>query len=252
MEEYNMQALILAAGFGKRLLPITKSLPKCLVKVNGIPLLENALGNLSYFSFNEVIIVVGHMKEKIIEYIGHEYKGMRITYVENPLYKSTNNVYSLYLSKDYIHDNLLMLECDLFYKKDLIETILAGDAECNILVSPFDKNTMEGTVIEVGENRIAKALYTARHQFPGFDYTGMMKTVNVYKFSQGFMQDKFIPSLENYIKTQSVQSYYELVLGSLIYYGNDDIKVVNIDKSKWCEIDDIEDLKRAERMFAFD
>ena len=245
-----MQALILAAGFGKRLYPITKKLPKALVEVNGVPLLVNALNNLSLYEVNEVVIVVGHMKNKIIEHIGHEYKGMKVTYVENPQYLNTNNVYSLYLARDYVYDDLIMLECDLFYRKEVIEAIINDKSDCNILVSPFNKSTMDGTVIKTNDMRIAKALYIKKNQTDGFDYQGMMKTVNIYKFSKHFVLEKFLPAVENYIKTQSSQSYYELVLGSLIYFGNDNIKVTTIPESEWCEIDNVEDLKRAEQMFS--
>src|SRR5690554_5086347 len=99
-----MQAIILAAGFGSRLRPITENIPKSLVEINGTPLLLNTLNHLSKYPINEVIIVIGHLKEKIMKKIGHEYKNMRILYVENPIFDKTNNVYSLYLTKNYIYD----------------------------------------------------------------------------------------------------------------------------------------------------
>lgn len=247
-----MQALILAAGYGRRLYPITKTLPKCLVDVNGVPLLVNTLENLSIFQIAEVVIVVGHMKDKIIERIGHRYKGMKITYVENPAFKETNNVYSFHLAKDYIYDDTLVLECDLFYRKGLISAIIGKQNDCNILVSPFNKKTMNGTVVRIDSKQNAKALYTSKHQAGGFDYANMMKTVNIYKVSKHFMLGTFFPAIENYVETQSKQSYYELVLGSLIYFGNDDIKVTIVPESEWCEIDNLQDLRRAERLFAVD
>ena len=129
-----MQAIILAAGFGQRLAPVTEDLPKALVEVNGHPLLVNALNLLSEFDIDEVIIVVGHLREKIIQRIGTVYKGMRITYVDNPRYRETNNVYSFYLTKDYIRDDVIMLECDLFFDKPLLEKVVRGEGDCSILV----------------------------------------------------------------------------------------------------------------------
>ena len=242
-----MQALILAAGFGRRLRPITEKIPKALVEVNGTPLLINALNHLSKYGVKEVIIVVGHMKEKIVEKVGFNHFNMRIIYVDNPKYSETNNVYSLYLAKNYIHDDLIMLECDLFYNWNLINTIVQGQADCNILVSPYDKKTMDGTVVKVDSKNNAEALIIKRDQGEGFDYTNMMKTVNIYKFKKEFIVNKFLPAIELYIQTQSVNSYYELVLGSLIYFGNSNIKVVPINATEWCEIDDMNDLRRAEQ-----
>lgn len=247
-----MQAIILAAGFGQRLSPITEKIPKALVMVNGKSLLENALSQLAeYEMIDEVIIVVGHLKDKIMEQIGTSYKGMRITYVDNPRHRQTNNVYSFYLTKEYIRDDVVMLECDLFFNKTLLRSIMDGRAECNILVSPYNKKTMDGTVILTEGDR-AKALVIKKFQTEGFDYTGCMKTVNVYKFSKDFLVNHFLPAIETYVKYESVNSYYELVLGSLIYYGNSDIRVVEISEDCWAEVDDIDDLRRAEEKFKGD
>lgn len=241
-----MQAIILAAGCGNRLKPITDKIPKCLVEVNGVPLLVNTLQQLSNFDINEVIIVVGYKKDMVINKIGHTFQHIKITYVENNLYNKTNNVYSLYLAKNYIHDDTILLECDLFYRKNIIDAILSGNEDCNILVSPFEHDTMEGTVIKVGNDNIAKSLIIKRDQGLNFDYSDVMKTVNIYKLKSNFITNKFLPSIELYIKTESVESYYELVLGSIIYFGNSHIKVIPINASEWIEIDDINDLKLAE------
>lgn len=244
-----MQALILAAGSGQRLRPITDTVPKSLVKVNGISLLENALQHLSHRDISEVIIVVGDKKEKVVAAIGYEYGGMRIIYVENPLYNVTNNVYSLWLARNYIHGDLLMLECDLFYRRSLIDEVLSGKADCNILVSPFDKSCMNGTVVTADPEGRVTSLVIKRDQTGRYDYSDKLKTVNIYFFRKAFVLDCYFPAIETYIKTQSVQSYYELVLGSLIYFGNNDIRIVPVSKDEWKEIDDMEDLKIAEAYF---
>lgn len=241
-----MQAMILAAGFGKRLRPLTEQMPKCLVPVKGKPLLLNALDCLSRFDISEVILVVGHRKGDVMNAVGHEYHGMKITYVENPEYETTNNVYSFYLAKNYIRDDCLLLECDIYYTYDLIEQLLTGKAECNILVSPFDKATMNGSVVFCDDGDRAKGLYVKRDQGPDFDYTGALKTVNAYLFRGSFLQKVLFPQLEVYLQTQGVNSYYELVIGGLIYYGNSDIRVLRIDANRWYEIDDQDDLARAE------
>lgn len=244
-----MQALILAAGYGKRLRPLTDRTHKSLVEVNGVPLLINALNCLSERSIDEVLLVVGDKKELVISVIGHQYKKMKITYIENPVYKKTNNVYSLWLAKNYIHDDLIMLECDLFYNRTLIDAILQGDAECNILVSPFDSQTMDGTVVHVNSDMSVDSLIIGRDQKVDMNYTNMYKTVNIYTYTKEFVSSSLMPIVDIYVRTQNTNSYYELVLGALIYWGNDIIKAVIVDASEWCEIDDLEDLKRAEKKF---
>lgn len=247
-----MQALILAAGYGRRLRPITDTIPKSLVEVNGKPLLINALDCLSDRNISEVLLVVGDKKQIIIDRIGHEYNGMKITYIENPLYRETNNVYSLWLARDYIKSDIIMLECDLYYRSKLIELVLQGKADCNIAVSPFDPSSMSGTVVEVSGNTDVKSLIIKRDQtdeFLAINSGKLYKTVNIYKFSKDFVIKKYMPAIDSYVRTQGVNSYYELVLGALIYYGNDNIKIVLADSSDWAEIDDVEDLRKAEEKF---
>ena len=245
-----MQALILAAGFGRRLQPITNKIPKSLVEVNGIPLLVNALDCLSGRDISETLIVVGDKKEQIIERIGFRYREMKITYIENSVYETTNNVYSFWLARNYINDDVIMLECDLIYNRSLIDRfLLESKASCNILVSKYNPQTMDGTVVEVDENNHVRSLIIKRDQKETMEYANMAKTVNIYCFKKHFIVDKFLPLIEVYVKAQSVNSYYELVLGGLVYYGNSDFSAVFADADEWFEIDDMEDLNRANTYF---
>ena len=245
-----MQAMILAAGYGRRLRPLTDEIPKALVEVNGVPLLINALNHLANRAISEVILVVGDKKHLIMERIGHSFKGMQLIYVENPLYRETNNVYSFWLARPYVHDDMLMFECDLFYRRSLVDSVLSGStgAGCGILVSPYDASRMDGTVI-LADGIRAQSLVIKSAQGPSFDYAQALKTVNVYAFQKDFICNRLMPMAEAYVKTQGVNSYYELVLGSLIYFGNHDIRVVSIAASEWAEIDTLDDLKIAERRF---
>ncbi|MEA5013895.1 MAG: phosphocholine cytidylyltransferase family protein [Candidatus Limiplasma sp.] len=243
-----MQAIILAAGFGKRLRPLTDAMPKALVPVKGVPLLLHALDCLDRTrAVTQVILVVGHRMEDIKSAVGTRYGGMDIAYVENPLYESTNNVYSLALARPLVKGACLLLECDIYYTDDLIQALLAGQGECNILVSPFDGATMNGSVVFAGEDGRCKSLVIKRDQEEGFDYTAALKTVNAYFFQKEFILEVLMPNLETYVKTQGVNSYYELVIGALIYYGNNDIRALSIPASRWYEVDDQQDLALAEK-----
>ncbi|MBR6954319.1 MAG: phosphocholine cytidylyltransferase family protein [Clostridia bacterium] len=242
-----MKALILAAGFGKRLQPITLSIPKSMVEVNHTPLLVNALNNLVDLGITEIGIVVGHMADYIRDHIGPSWRGASITYFENSRYLETNNIVSLYQAADFCDDDMLMLECDIFYHKEMLEALMAGKGECSILVSPFNPDTMDGTVIRVDGNR-AVELILGKWQGEGFDYSSTRKTVNMYRFTKAFA-DRYLPLIRWYVEHMGEQSYYEKVLGSLMYLRECDMRVVEVPENMWCEIDDAADLARAQRMF---
>lgn len=242
-----MNALILAAGFGKRLQPITNTIPKSMVEVNGTPLLVNALNNLVDCGIEKIGIVVGHMADYIRNYIGTEFRGVPVSYFENARYLETNNVVSLYQAIDFCKDDMLMLECDIFYNKEMLERLLGGRGDCSILVSPFNPLTMDGTVIEV-EGDSAKALVLGKWQEEGFDYTTTRKTVNMYRFTKEFL-DAYMPLIRWYVEYIGEDSYYEKVLGSLLFLKEFDVRIVEVPEEMWCEIDDADDLARARERF---
>ena len=242
-----MKALILAAGFGKRLQPITNTIPKSMVEVNGTPLLINALNNLTSLGIKDIGIVVGHMADYIKEHIGIEYNGAKISYYENPRYLETNNVVSLYKASNFCDDDMLMLECDIYYHNDLIKSLLNGQGDCSILVSPFNPQTMDGSVIRV-ENDKALELILGKWQRDDFDYSSTRKTVNMYRFTKDFAQ-KYISLIKWYVENMGEQSYYEKVLGSMLYLKEIDARIVEVPENTWCEIDDADDLARARSRF---
>lgn len=243
-----MKALILAAGYGRRLHPITNYMPKAMVEVDHTPLLVNALNCLTACGIREIGIVVGHMADYIRLHIGNCWNGAQIRYFTNARYLETNNVVSLYMASEFCDDDMLMLECDLFYRKELLERLINGEGECSILVSPFNPATMDGSVICVDGDR-ALSLVLGKWQGADFDYTNAKKTVNLYRFTKNFIHNKYMPLIDWYVKNMGENSYYEKVLGSLLYYQECDIRIVEVPETMWCEIDDTEDLERAQKKF---
>lgn len=242
-----MKALILAAGFGKRLRPITNTIPKAMIEVNGTPLLVNALNNLTALGITDIGIAVGHMADYIKKHIGDEYNGAKISYYVNSHYLETNNIVSLYEAADFCDDDMLMLECDIYYRKEILEALMAGKGECSILVSPFNRQTMDGTVIRVDGDK-AMELVLGKWQGEKFDYSFTRKTVNMYRLTKVFIS-KYMPLIRWYVENMGKQSYYEKVLGSLLYLRECDVRIVEVPEEMWCEIDDDDDLARARERF---
>ena len=173
---------------------------------------------------------------------------MKITYVWNKDYSITNNNYSLYLARDFITENCILLECDLFYGKELLKDIVAFDGECGILVSDFNPETMDGTVVFADKNDKVYRMELNRKR--GEAGKGAKKTVNIYYFSYGFWKNIFMNELENYIRYHNRKNYYEKVLGALIFYEDSDIRIVDVEESLWAEIDNEDDLILAEKKFS--
>ena len=242
-----MKALILAAGYGKRLLPITEKIPKSMVEINGVPLLVNTMDNLADSGIEEIGIVVGHMADCIRSAIGTSWRGIPVTYYENSRYLETNNVVSLYQALDFCHGEMLLLECDIYCRKDLIEILRNSEGDCAILTSPFDPVTMDGTIIRTGKDGVQE-LILGKWQRPGEDYTDAKKTVNMYRFSASFAE-RYMQLSRWYVENMGETSYYEKVLGSMMYLRECDIRVVEVPASAWCEIDDADDIRRAEHWF---
>ena len=245
-----MQAVILAAGIGKRLRPLTEKTPKCLVEVNGKPILINTLENLESRGVDEVVLVVGYLREKVYERIGYRFGRMKISYVENPDYENTNNVYSVWLARERLDRDTILLECDTYFEGALLDVLLNDNQhQCQVLLGRFQPY-MDGTVVEMNSDSIIQRLIPTRDQLPGLDFSNKFKTVNIYFFSKGFLEQYFLPHLDLYVKNQSITAYYEVIIGALIFYGTPGIHGKVIDGIKWFEIDDEADLARASYFFS--
>ena len=145
-----MQAIILAAGMGKRLGELTQNNTKCMVKVNGVTLIErllNQLDNVKSYHLNKIVIVTGYEGKKLREYIATCKVNTPIVYVENPIYATTNNIYSLWLAKEYLlQDDTLLFESDLIFEDAVVEKLLENPYPSLALVSKYE-SWMDGTVV---------------------------------------------------------------------------------------------------------
>lgn len=246
-----MQAIILAAGMGKRLGEYTKNCTKCMVPVNGVTLIDRLLGQLSKLDLNRVVIVVGYKGQKLIDYVGKEYMGLKIEYIKNPIYDRTNNVYSLALAKQHLQeDDSLLIESDLIYDDGIFNLLINNPYPNLALVAKYE-TWMDGTMVRIDEdNNIVN--FVPKEAFKYSDIKDYYKTVNIYKFSKEFAENKYVPFLEAYTKAVGNNEYYENVLRIISFLNSHDLKALPITNEKWYEIDDKQDLDIAETIFASD
>ncbi|MBQ6098515.1 MAG: aminotransferase class I/II-fold pyridoxal phosphate-dependent enzyme [Methanobrevibacter sp.] len=244
-----MDAIILAAGMGKRLKNLTKDKTKCMITVNDITLIERMLSQLDELNLNKIILVVGYQSEKLINFIETLKINTPIEYIHNNIYDKTNNIYSLFLAKHYLEgSDCLILESDLIFEDGILEDLINDKRPNLALVDKFE-SWMDGTVVTIDDEDNIRNFYS-KDQFSFEDIKNYYKTVNIYKFSSDFSKHYYIPFLEAYIKSLGFNEYYEQVLKVISNLKDANIKVKKINKKNWYEIDDIQDLNIAESIFA--
>ena len=247
-----MQAIILAAGMGKRLGEYTKDNTKCMLPVNGVRLIDRVLTQLSYLSLNRVVIVVGYKGQNLVNHINTRYDDkLNIEYVNNPIYDKTNNIYSLALAKDKLQeDDTILIESDLIFSDKLFSIVLECPHPNVALVAKYE-SWMDGTMVRVDDNQNIIS-FVPKQAFKYSEIDSYYKTVNIYKLSKEFSTHKYVPFLEAYSKALGNNEYYEQVLRVITMIDHAEMKALSIGDEKWYEIDDLQDLDIAETIFADD
>lgn len=234
-----MKSLILAAGLGSRLAPITNEKPKSLVPVNGKPILFQQIENLHENGITDIVIVSGY-KADILEQAVHE-KYPEIQIIESVDYATTNNMYSAYIARKEIGNNdFLMMNADVFYDASVITELIACKAS-NAIVTDIGTYMEESMKVVEQNGRIAQI----SKEIAKADALG--SSIDVYKFSTEGGQ-AFFSKCAEYIEDEKERKLWsEVAL-------NDILKEVEFKacplKGRWLEIDNHEDLTAAEKLFS--
>lgn len=244
-----MQAIILAAGMGKRLGELTKGHTKCMVKVNGETLISRLLKQLDRCKLHKIILVIGYKGNELKEYISTLQIHTPIEYVKNDIYDKTNNIFSLFLAKDaLLTDDTLLFESDIILEDSIIDLLIQTPDKDIAIVDKYEP-WMDGTVVTIDEeNRIER--FVPKNQFKYTETADYYKTVNLYKFSKDFSTSMYVPFLEAYCKSLGTNEYYEQVLRVITMIDKSSIKALPLQGNKWYEIDDAQDLDIAESLFS--
>ncbi len=245
-----MQAIILAAGMGRRLGELTQNNTKCMVEVNGVKLIDRMIVQLSKLNLCRLIIVVGYEGQKLIDHIGHRYDDvLKIEFITNPIYDKTNNIYSLALAKkELCEDDTLLLESDLIFEDRMLQMLIEHPDPNLALVAKYE-TWMDGTMVSIdAERNIVNFIPKKAFRYSEVDL--YYKTVNIYKFSREFSESEYVPLLDAYCKVMGNNEYYEQVLRMITMLHSSTLKALPIDDEKWYEIDDVQDLDIASTIFS--
>ena len=244
-----MQAIILAAGMGKRLKELTRNNTKCMVRVNGITLIERMLNQIEKQNVSGITIVVGYEGQKLIDFINTLPLHTPVRFIDNPVYDKTNNIYSLALAKDVLcQEDTLLFESDLIFEDRVLDALVNDPRDTLALVSRYEP-WMDGTCVKLREDDSIEA-FISKNQFRYEECDQYYKTVNIYKFSRDFSVKYYVPFLEAYQKALGENEYYEQVLRVITMLDDPIIRAKRLEGQNWYEIDDEQDLDIAESIFA--
>jgi len=235
-----MQAIILAAGISKRLRPLTDTTPKCLLKVGGKTILEMTINNILKNGISDLVMVTGYRENMIKDFITKKYPGINITYLTNPDYENNNNSYSLWMTKDYIKGDCILLDSDILFDYRIISKLLnfphtdclavkrdhaLGAEEIKVIIDSTNKIQHIGKHLEIAES--------------------FGESIGIERFSYSFF-NKLGDVLERKIVNENnVSEFYEASFQELYDNGNA-MYAVDVSEYKCMEIDFPEDLKKAE------
>lgn len=234
-------ALLLAAGTGSRLFPLTQNSPKCLTLVNEESILERLVIGLKKQGFKRLVIVTGYLENCIREFLGTKSGNMTIEYIYSPLYKTTNNIYSLWMARNIINEPFMLIESDLVFDSSQLDNMIVPDRIAVARMQPW----MNGTTVTINQSQHIKSYHDGTTTHLNED---RYKTVNIYSFSLPTWHS-IVKRLNQHIVAGIVNSYYETVFSEMVADGSLSLKAVSFNNKLWYEIDTIEDLAEAEKLF---
>ena len=239
-------ALLLAAGLGSRLAPLTDTMPKCLASVSGVPILERLVRSLDKLAFERLVIVTGYKAEAIRAYLGASFGGLAVDYTISPLFEATNNIYSLWLARHLIDEPFLLVESDLVFDEQLLAPLLHPDRIAVSRQLPW----MSGSTVTLDEDGNVNAMFTAPPGVYGQHCTDIdhFMAVNMYSLARDTWGD-VCERLDQRVAAGQTSCFYESVFEEMIADGSLTLAAVIFPTERWYEIDTPADLRAAELMF---
>lgn len=232
-------ALLLAAGTGSRLRPLTIKAPKCLTMVGGYSILERLIHILRLQGIKRLIVVIGHQGDRIREFLQKKAIDIQVDYVTNPIYQTTNNIYSLWLARQQISEPFLLVESDLIFEFSMLNDMLYPDKIAISKRLPW----MNGTTVEINATKQITTFHLKQH----INNNPQYKTVNLYSFSLPSWH-KIEKQLNHHINAKHLNDYYEVIFANMIADGSLSLEAVFFNKHRWYEIDSLIDLSAAEKL----
>lgn len=239
-------ALVLAAGVGTRLAPLTYTLPKCLVPVSGMPILGRLVRALDGHGIDRLVIVTGYRSEMIRAYLGETFGGIAVEYIVSPLFATTNTLYSLWLARGVIDEPLLLFESDIVFDAPLLAPLLRPDRIAVSRQLPW----MNGSTVTLDASGVVSAYYP---QPPGvYDHctdADHYMTVNISSLRRDTWREVG-ERLDRHVAAGHTGEFHDIVFDEMIADGSMAPSAVIFPTERWYEIDTPADRDAAELVFS--
>lgn len=236
-----MKSIILAAGIGKRLRPITNHTPKCLIEFNGKALIDNYFNSFRECGIKEAVLVVGYLSETLEKKLGDKYLDIDVKYIHNRDYAFSNSAYSLWLAKDEIsEESFILTDSDILFDRRILQRLVNSRNENCLVVDPvFEETGEEVKVIgEVSTVRHLGKRITDRSKLIG-------ESLGLYRFSEKVTSLLF-EGIEKYINIHGRTAEYEDALNSVLSLFK--MHYITTQGLPWIDIDSPEDLQKANKL----
>lgn len=237
-----MKTVILAAGISSRLRPLTDNIPKCLLKVAGKTILERTLDNLISYNYNDIIIVTGYLEEQIKQFVSEHYPNLNPSYIFNNKYKTTNNIYSLWMTKNQVLNNeMLLLDSDILFEKEILDVLIKSNYENCLALRSDHKLGDEEIKVSINDDKsISEISKTVDLKL------AVGESIGIEKFSLSFTNKLFEILDRKILYEGKTNIFYEAAFQEAIDEG-EKIYAVDIGSLKCIELDFAEDIEKANR-----
>ncbi len=240
-----MKAVILVAGFGSRLRPLTDNCPKSLLPIGDSNSLHRMVTQLTERGINEIVFVTGHFEEKIRQYVKENFQNITTHFVRNTLYDQTNTGYSLLLARDYLENEaFIKFDGDVVFEIDILDKLIqtgddasyvcldTSDVDDEVIKAELDK---DGALVGLGKNIPVEK---AAGESIGIEKISAATSSVLFKTLDSIMSNK-----------ANWQEYYEYAYDDLIKNKKAVFKRIDITGSKWVEMDNADDYVKAQKYF---
>ncbi len=237
-----MKAIILAAGKGKRLRPLTKKIPKPLVKVSGFPILSYQINALINLDITNIIICVGYKGKKIIEFCNSNYSNVDFTFINKSNLQSTNNLYSLYLAEKYLKKDILLMNGDVIFDKEILEGMIKKPySQIAVDKNNYLKESMKIKLDDSGYVKSISKEISEEHSYGSSIDIYLIKENELIFFKE--IMKKIIEI------DKKLDVWTEFALNKTLKNENVCFLPFEINDLNWIEIDDYDDLNKSKDLF---